>query len=327
LGVHVADLPKQRKKHRLLKSGDLAYLLDVLIRRLGLDPDIDHKNKDNHGRSEEELVGQDDETPPDAPQTSQSLNDNQIAEIVASKARTLVRRMIGQLKLASNDNNKAEIAIVQLVAVIALLRELRRLRLAPRWRLRQSFVNEVDCRALLDGAMAWLFGRNSMTLSQLVNAADEPLEEVSYLKSLLLWLAWDLGEELTDRISPLMDADELLGCVRSNAILFELFPSTATDSDELAELERSIRMTVMPTGEEAAKAAAWVTRHLKVGIHVLESAENAANSDVPLRVGELVSVPGANPRRRRVITSVIGNEFSIWEFDGLRSFMRKRSHV
>ena len=327
LGVHVADLPKQRKKHRMLKSGDLAYLLDVLIRRLGLEPDAGPSNKDDLGRSEEELVGQDDETPPDVPRASPSIDDNQIAEIVARKAKTLVRRMIGQLEMASKDANKAGMAIVQLVAVLALLRELRRLRLALRWRLKQSFVNEVDRRALLDGAMAWLFGRNSMALSKLVSAADEPLEEVSYLKSLLLWLAWDIGEELTDRISPLMDADESMGCVRSNAILFELFPSTATDSDELAELERSIRMTVMPTGEEAAKAAAWVARHLEVGLQVLESAENAANSDVPLRVGELVSVSGANPRRRRVITSVIGNEFSVWEFDGLRSFVRQRNHV
>ena len=327
LGVHVADMPKQRKKLRLLKSGDLAYLLDVLIRRLALEPDEGSKNRDDHGRSEEELVGQDDETPPDAPQASQAIDDNQIAEIVARKARTLVRRMIGQLKIASNDDNKAGMAIVQLVAVLALLRELRRLRLAPRWRLKQSFVNEVDRRTLLDGAMAWLFGRNSMALSKLVSAADEPLEEVSYLRSLLLWLAWDLGEELTDRISPLMDADESMGCVRSNAILFELFPSTATDPDELAELERSIRMTVMPTGEEAAKAAAWLARHLDVGIYVLKYAENAANSDVLLRVGQLASVPGANPLRRRVITSVVDNEFSVWEFDGTRSFVRQRSHV
>ena len=323
LGINVFDMPKQRKKRRLLKSGDLAYLLDVLIRRLGLDNDSTAKNLDGHRRNEEELVGQDDETelPPDG--MTESIGDSKIAEIVARKARTLVRRMIAQLQLASKDEEKTGIAIAQLVAVIGLLRELRRLRLAPRWRLRQSFVNEIDRRALLESAVGWLFGRQSMALSKLANQAEEPLEEIGYLRSLLLWLAWDLGEELTDRISPLMAEDESMSRVRSNAILYALLPSMISDPDELAELERSIRMTVTPTGEEAARAAAWLSRHLVVAKKVLPISENSTGREITFEVGHLALVPGSRPPINRVISSIIGNQFSVWEFDGVRSFVRK----
>ena len=324
LGIHVADMPKQRRKLRMLKSGDLGYLLDVLIRRLGLDTDGSTSAKDARGRSEEESVGQDDETPLEPSRNDQGLDDSRIAAIVAGKARTLVRRMVVQLDTAANDETKAEVAVAQLVAVLGLLRELRRLRLAPRWRLKQSFVNEVDRRTLLEKSMAWLFGRNSMALPKLVDAADGPLEEVSYLRALLLWLAWDLGEELTDRISPLLGADESMARVRTNAILFELLPTAAGDPEELAELERSIRMTLTPTGEEAARAAGWLARHLAVGRQVEDASVAPSRVDAEMRVGALATVPGTSPPRRRVCTSVVGDEFSIWEFDGVRSFVRQK---
>ena len=233
--------------------------------------------------------------------------------------------MVAQLEAASKDEGKTGVAVAQLVAVLALLRELRRLRLAARWRLRQSFVNEVDRRTLLEKSMAWLFGRNSMALPKLVEAADGPLEEVSYLRALLLWMAWDLGEELTDRINPLLDVGESMGRIRCNAILFELLPTAVTDPDELAELERSIRMTVTPTGEEAARAAKWLIRHLAVGKQVQDASVSKSLADAEMRVGSLATVPGTSPPRRRVVTAVDGKQFSVWEFDGVRSFVRQRS--
>lgn len=327
LSVHIADLPKQRKKQRLLKSGDLAYLLDVLIKRLGLETEGSSSVKDRRGRSEEEAVGQDDEVPPEVAREAQSFDDVQIAEVVARKARTLVRRMMAQIDAAANEEGKAPAVIVQLVAVLGLLRELRRLRLAPRWRMKQSLVHEADRRALLEKSMAWLFGRNSMALPKILNAADEPLEEVSYLRALLLWLAWDLGEELTDRISPLMDANEVRHRVRTNAVLYELLPSATRDLDEAEELERSIRMTVLPTGEEGARAATWLTTHLSVGRQVLESAANGDGFGASPRVGSLTLVPGSHPSLHRVVSAIAGSEFSIWEFDGERSFIQKRAEL
>ena len=229
LGVHVADMPKQRKKLRLLKSGDLAYLLDVLIRRLGIDLESQPSATDSRGRTEEESVNQDDDDDlPEAPaQDPSGPSDAEIAEIVRRKVRTLVRRMTKQLVAACQDQRKAQSAIVQLVAVLGLIRELRRLRLYPRWRITPSLVDETDRRDLLDGAMSALFGRESRLLQVVSDQADEPIEEVGFLRSLLLWLAWDLGEELTDRIGPLVEDEDAIRAVRANAVLYELLPAAA----------------------------------------------------------------------------------------------------
>jgi hypothetical protein len=204
-------MPKQKKKLRLLKSGDLAYLLDVLIRRLGIEFERQPGTTDSRRRTEEEAVGQDDDDLPEASkQDPAGLNDAEIAGIVSGKARTLIRRMTKQLAAACQDRRRAQGAIVQLVAVLGLIRELRRLRLHSRWRIAPSLVAESDRRDLLDAAMSALLGSESGLLEVVLDLVDEPIEEVGFLRSLLLWLAWDLGEELMDRIGPLVEEEEAI---------------------------------------------------------------------------------------------------------------------
>jgi len=322
LGVRVADMPKQRKKLRLLKSGDLAYLLDVLIRRLGIDLESQPSTTDSRGRTEEESVNQDDDDLPEAPaQDPSGPSDAEIAEIVRRKARTLVRRMTKQLVAACQDQRKAQGAIVQLVAVLGLIRELRRLRLHHRWRITPSLVDETDRRDLLDGAMSALFGHESRLLQVVSDQADEPIEEVGFLRTLLLWLAWDLGEELTDRIGPLVEEEDAIRAVRANAVLYELLPAAASDPEEAAELERSVRMTLVPTGTEGARATNWMRRHLAVGLNVRGMSPEMLRIKPGLARGMLAMVPKSAPARLRVVSAVAGPEVTLWDFDGTRTFL------
>ena len=322
LGVHVADMPRQRKKLRLLKSGDLAYLLDVLIRRLGIDLEGQPSRTDSHGRTEEESVDQDDEDLPEAPtQDSSGLSDAEIAEVVSRKARTLIRRMTKQLAAACRDQRRAQGAIVQLVAVLGLIRELRRLRLHQRWRIAASLVAETDRRDLLDAAMSALFGHEFNLLQVVLAQTDESIEEVGFLRSLLLWLAWDLGEELTDRISPLAAEEAALHSVRANAVLYELLPATAADAEATAELERSIRMTLVPTGTEGARATNWMQRHLAAGLTVSAMSPEELRIKPGLARGALARVPKSSPVRLRVVSAIAGPEVSLWDFDGPRTFV------
>jgi hypothetical protein len=306
----------------LLKSGDLAYLLDVLIRRLGIELESQPGTADPRRRTEEEAIGQDDDDQPEASkQDSSGLSDSEIAEVVSGKARTLIRRMTKQLAAACQDRRRAQGAIVQLVAVLGLVRELRRLRLHSRWRITPSMVAEADRRDLLDAAMAALFGRESSLLQALTDQADEPIEEVAFLRSLLLWLAWDLGEELTDRIGPLVEDADATRAVRANAVLYELLPAAAADPQETAELERSIRMTVVPTGTEGARAANWMRRHLAVGLAVRDMSAEALRIKPGLARGMLAMVPKSAPTRLRVVSAVAGAEVTLWDFDGPRTFL------
>ena len=322
LGVHVADMTKQKKKLRMLKSGDLAYLLDVLIRRLGIELERQPGTTDSRRRTEEEAVGQDDDDPPEAPkQDSAGLSDMVIAEIVSGKARTLIRRMKKQLSAACQDRQRAQGAIVQLVAVLSLIRELRRLRLHSRWLMAPSLVAEADRRDLLDAAMSALCGRESSLLQFVIDQSDEPIEEVGILRSLLLWLAWDVGAELTDRIGLLVEEEDAIRVVRANAVLYELLPATASDPEETAELERSVRMTVVPTAAEGARATSWMRRHLAAGLTVKDMSPEMLKIKPGLVRGALALVPKSVPARFRVVSAIAGPEVTLWDFDGSRAFL------
>ena len=176
---------------------------------------------------------------------------------------------------------------------------------------------------LLERAMGSLFGTRSMLLWKLLGQSDDPIEEVSHLRSLLLWLAWDLGDELTDRISPMLEPEDLMRRIQANAILYELLPSASTDGDEVAELQRSVVMTAMPTGEEGARATAWITRHLGVGRQIASAGQAGIGKQAELQVGALAVVPGTRPPRLRVVTALTGSEVSLYEFDGQRVFDRR----
>lgn len=171
--------------------------------------------------------------------------------------------------------------------------------------------------------MAYLFGSRSMLLSKLLAQSDEPFEEVSHLRSMLLWLAWDLGEELTDRISPLLEKEDATRRIHANAILYELLPVVAFDQDEVTELERSMRLTGAQTAEEGARATAWLTRHLGAGRQIVSASQATDRDAACLRVGALAAVPGSNPRRLCVVAALSSSEVSLWEFDGQRTFDRR----
>ena len=71
--------------------------------------------------------------------------------------------------------------------------------------------------------------------------------------------------------------------------------------------------------------AGWLVRNLAVGKQVQSTSVSTSLADAEMRVGSLATVPGTSPPRRRVVTAVDGKQFSVWEFDGVRSFVRQRS--
>ena len=54
LGVSMDQIARKRAIHRLIRSGDFGYLLDVLIHRLGIGVETRREEVDHLGRSEEE---------------------------------------------------------------------------------------------------------------------------------------------------------------------------------------------------------------------------------------------------------------------------------
>jgi len=322
LAVSVADLPKERKKLRLLKSGDLAYLLDVLLRRLSEGLESSPPGIDSAGLTEEERVGTEggeEPRPPESVLPPTGLSDLDVARAVSRRARALTKRMVDQLRLASADHTRRAAAVLQLFAVIALVRELRHLDKTSRWKATgQLLVEDRDRRYLLDECLKHLLGSSSRMLEE-IDIGDADTEEGTQLRVLLLWLAWDLGEELTDQLGRIWDAGELQAKLRANAMFLKLIPPIAQDAAARSELEQSISRTIRPSPEAALRASKWLVGHLKFGAAWAKGVSDGTT----LRVGGYCRVPGM-VEEPRVVLEVSDSLVGFWDYDRIRSFARDR---
>lgn len=322
LAISVNDLPKEKKKLRLLKSGDLAYLLDVLLRRISEGLDSVPLEADSSGRSEEEQVGKEGEEeskPAEQILPATTLNDLEIAQAVSRRARALTRKMVEQLKQAIKDTSRRTSSVLQLIAVLALVRELRHLDKSTRWKKTgQLLVEERDRRHLLDESLKYLLGSARM-LDEVEQAIDGETDEGTQLRVLLIWLAWDLGEELTEQIGRIWEPKELNAKLRSNAAFLKLMPLVSSDATAAEELKLSIARTVRPVPEAVLRADEWLARHMLFG----KGWVNGFKQSEAIRVGGYCSVPGQIDEPR-VVMEVYSNDIGFWDYDQVRKFARNR---
>lgn len=322
LAISVHELPTEKRKHRLLKSGDLAYLLDVLLRRISEGLDRASQETDASGRSEEEQVGTEDPEDTGSSETGlppTTLSDLEISRIVSRRVRTLTRKMIAQLRLATTDESRRASAVLQLIAVIAVIRELRHLEKSQRWRKAgQRLAEANDLRFLLDESVKYLLGSARM-LDEIQVGIDGDTDEDVQLRVLLLWLAWDLGEKVTERISPIWDPKDLSFKLRSKAILLKLLPSIANDQKAVDDLAMSIAHTIPQVPDAALRANRWLERHLEFGGRWAKGFRQCED----LRVGGLCCVPG-NVDEPRVVFELSKDLVGFWDFDRVRRFERSR---
>jgi hypothetical protein len=321
LAISVADLPKVKKKLRLLKSGDLAYLLDVLLRRLSEGLDTATVETDRSGRTEEEQVGQDGENETSSlERVTTAISDIDIAKAVSRRAKALIRKMVAQLELAATDKTRRASAVLQLIAVLALLRELRHLDRTPRWKITGQFLVEEDDRQyLLDESLYYLLCSSTRLLDTIEQTIGKDTDETVQLRVLMLWLAWDLGHELTDQVGKFLDPEELNAKLGTNAMFLNLIPPIAVDNAAQAELERCISRTIRPTPEAALRAQKWLARHWSFGL----AWTNGVDAGNDIHVGGFCCVPG-NVDEPQVVVELSDRVVGFWDFDQIRRFEKSR---
>ena len=154
--VRLDDTNKMRRRtyRRLVEAGDLGHILDVLIHHIGVGLWPTGQPVDAYGRSEEEQIGTDDEASPDLPAMADLI------PICHRKVRTLVTRILKKLEQAVMQDAPRIAALVQLVAVVAMLRELRSLDHKAPWVPKgETLVPKKERQRLFNGALSHLFGR------------------------------------------------------------------------------------------------------------------------------------------------------------------------
>lgn len=319
---------RRAARQRRLARGDLAYLLDVLIRRLGegMPPPPPPAVDDEQVGADEErggVLGR---------EVSATIDLAAIAKICRAKTRKLVKRMCTSLDKATAPG-QAQRAIVQLTAVAGVLRALALVERRPEWR--RSGHELVDADALLglvrDAAHA-LVAQGEGLIVRARREAGDGFEELSSSLGLLAALTYLCGVDVTTGpppgafLEPPPDPSEYWHNVQ---VFSTLAPALALDTDAQAILALSLERLVVE--------GRWLADHLSIAeaLADLETAPPAAASPgiTPQR-GDWVIVPPKFSPRVRVVLQVVpangGPQMVVADPDdpsGKRVFTTARAHI
>jgi len=113
------------------------------------------------------------------------------------KVRRLIKRMEGQFELAAAPD-RARRGIVQLAAVLGVIRTLRFVEQRPEWkRMHHELVDRTDEWNLLQSAtIAVAWGADALAPRAVAEAGSEGFAELSMVVGLLAWLAWDVETDI-----------------------------------------------------------------------------------------------------------------------------------
>ncbi|MGF6858486.1 hypothetical protein [Paraburkholderia sp. CI3] len=318
--ISVSELRKAGKRRRLVESADIVTLIDLLTRKIGEELQTQATVPvDSSGRTEEEQVNQDDdpEQLDDTPYVdaqAEALRDAEIARRVARKVTNLINRMLLKLTKADQPDTKTR-ALVQLIAVLSLLKELVRIERLPRWRMAREFlVPEADRRRLLDESVRCLFNSRMRLIDTLTDDTHAETEEAIQLRVLLLWLAWNIGDKVPESSVDAFDPNGQNEQLRAKAMFLALAPPVADDDDASDELRRYTAATLRPNPLDAARADRWIRLTNEFGRFWSRNLSDAPRIEVG---GCCIVGDGSYPR---VVAEVQGELVGFWDFGSIRSF-------
>lgn len=281
LRIHLKDTKQEKKRKRMTVTGDLAQLLDYLIYQVGRGLEPVREEKDFLGRNEEEQVGQDDDEHEVEPY--KILEGIELVKICNRKVRNLIKRMLQQLEKATVDDRDEHVSpLLQLIAVLSMLRELRRLDLKADWvPVIESLVPVKMRKELYEGVNKFLFGKSSRLFQKAIaEMRDEhSWDEISRLKGLLSWLACDGGYDLrSEKTKFAENSDEKRERLLDYFYLLHVAPMTASDRKAGQEAELSIRSTTRAV--RLNEAENWLNKHLSWGKSVCDVLYGFQKNDV-----------------------------------------------
>ena len=305
-----------------IARGDIIVLLDALIRRLGQDGVQEGSGKSPV--SEEERVGTDDDTD-ELP--TETFDLERLSAACRRKTRTLLKRMSSQLESARKSSASRR-AIIQLAAVLGVIRKLRTVELREEWRRGgQRLLHEDGLQRFFKEACPRVTVSEGAIVPSVLGTLDgESCEELSMALGLLMWLAWECDVDLAvaqgrererartteDQWAPLQS-------------LAYLAPFIACDLRAIEIATESIR----DTPRRGRDGDMWMQRHLSFIREISSVASNPEkyeSAESPPRPGDVAILPTINMPRVRLVVGVqkgsSGYKVRILDFEkGTRTFL------
>lgn len=314
------------RRRRSMASGDIVVLLDALMGRLGEGlPAVSAIRP----RGDEAAIGADEE---DGGEFAREQPDHAaLAKVCRGKVRRLLKRMAGQLELAA-EPDRARRGVVQLAAVLGVVRTLRLVEQRPEWRRKQLRLVEPDekWRLFEAAVLALAWGSSGLASRAVAEADEEMFDELSMVVGLLGWLAWDVEidvEVSSERGGQRGVEDESWYSAQLFALLA---PWLAPDAEAIAILEESIPRTP----RYRVDGNRWFLVHLVMAEHFVQVARAPVRDgpgDRRPRPGDLVVLSEHLDPRVRVVLDVLpvaGDAKVVFydaaEEDGQRAFLASK---
>ncbi|MCY3738108.1 MAG: hypothetical protein OXG13_17005 [Gemmatimonadaceae bacterium] len=229
-----------RKRRRLLRIRDqdnLGYLLDVLMRELGRDllsggSKVDVETSD--GRTEEELIGQEDEEV--IFQRLPAMERRKLLEVCHRRVRRLVKRMSQHLEQFRHGEEPASAMLMRLVAVLGMAKVLRDCDEKAEWvpRGQTAFPSEQRWQLLREILANIIDGRRSLATSDVHDQRILQSEEWTQVRAYVLWLAFYCECVFRPHAAKGESEDECRSRIWRNAVVFAL-ASLIGGSDDIIE--------------------------------------------------------------------------------------------
>lgn len=310
LKMSPAELVKQRHHRRVAPSSEIASIIDALIYQLGIRAATDAPPP----QSQEDDDPENADTPREPEKPDDGGTEPTGAERAAqcrSKVNSLFRRMAKQLEAAEAPSANVTVAIVQLSAVLGIVKYLR-LGSVDWLPKNDSLVDATKARDFFTQACRSLYGpTRNLAGRALAENNGEPFDELTSVRALLAWLALDAGVNVETLARDLKDLpDDAGGLVLGVACLLPVAIDCARDS--LAEALLVHTLAVRPS--EAARAERHLSWATRVEAAALTSATPASG---PFRLGDIVVSFKAKSPRPFVVSEVLPGKTGVVDLDRL----------
>ena len=312
LSVPLDETKHQQRKQREIHHSDLAFVIDKLIYHLGIGLHDAVGRVDAFNLSEEEQVGREDENELD---NLVGVSKTSLLKVCHSKIGTLVNRMCKRFESVEADTSDGAKAIEQLLAILAVLREIRvnDLKLSHATE-NESLVPLRERRKLLDAALEALFGDRKNLFDLILELyKDDPENDMPRLLGLLLWLAWDCDLEIRNiNLIPRYNNELRRNSLIELAKILVIAARAGRITAAFKEAEHSIWR--MCKEDQKAMSASWLARLRKWSdelAQIYSFPESFTTNQKP-KPGQLGAV--GNPSKLRLILSCVENKVYMAEF-------------
>ncbi len=205
LEISAKDTVKARRRRRLSASSDLAVIIDTLIYRLG---------RGLYAKQEidaPDFVAPSEKTPLDEDIEPPEIDGHVLAKACRGKVNRLFRRMIGQCDLAVERGRDVTTPIVQMAAVLGVVRHLRSRQARFAWLPKGERLVDLDHEwDFFKEASRCLYApAYGMAAKALTEHDGQEFDELTTVRALLAWLALDCELDTRTALDDVVDEPDV----------------------------------------------------------------------------------------------------------------------